>query len=112
MSMKEWMMSLQPGDRVEIFGGTGGNRIGTVTRVTPTQLLIGTRRFRRKSGDEVSASKWWRQYLRPLTPATERAIVCREAREFLQRYDWRSLSDDHVLIMREHLQSLKSQGQP
>lgn len=87
--MSEWKAScLKAGDRVACnFARFGGRewRVGTVKRVTQTQLTVGfvdraAYRFSRRNGREVSGSGIERKYLYEATP--ERMV---EEQEFIER---------------------------
>jgi len=59
--MEEWLAALRPGDLV-ILRSYATAEIASVTRTTPTQIIIGNirpRRFHRKGGAEIGHTGTW-----------------------------------------------------
>lgn len=75
-----WLQDLKAGDTV-IVAGTDfhGNRtVGTVARVTPTQIIVGEERYSRETGRQRGdVVGWQRGWLLEATP--ERLAACRHA---------------------------------
>ena len=67
------LSSLKPGDTVILRYSTPyiDDRIATVDRLTKTQIIVGTRRFRISSGTEAgdgAAARWENCWIVPATP--------------------------------------------
>lgn len=54
----EWLSSIKEGDTVAVGGSFYGYGLAVVDRVTPTQLVIGASRYRRKDGYRRGDSSW------------------------------------------------------
>lgn len=70
--MSAWLDSLKPGDEVAVtFGYTSAHAIvATVSRTTPTQVIVGHSRYRRSDGYMVGDSgDWSRASIQPVTDA-------------------------------------------
>ena len=78
------LSSLKPGDTVILRYSTPciPDRIATVDRLTKTQIIVGTRRFRISDGQEIGCSRW--DYYR-IVPATPDQIAEVERRQQLKQ---------------------------
>lgn len=55
----DWAKDIKPGDKVIEEGGFAcPPRVAEVTKVTPTQIVIGNSRYRRKDGSESRSQHW------------------------------------------------------
>ena len=73
----EWLQNLKPGDKViRRSGGVGAvDYIETITRVTPTQIVIGNARYRKDTGREVGGyDRWHSIWLEEATPEATRKV--------------------------------------
>lgn len=68
--MEPSLSSLKPGDPVILRHSTPytPDRIATVDRITKTQIIVGTRRFRISDGQEIGCSRWHYNRIVPATP--------------------------------------------
>jgi hypothetical protein len=64
------LSDLKPGDTVILRHSTPYNldRIATVDRLTKTQIIVGSRRFRISDGKEIGCSHWDYYRIVPATP--------------------------------------------
>ena len=78
------LSSLKPGDTVILRYSMPyiHDRIATVDRLTKTQIIVGTRRFRISDGREFCADKWSCYWI---TPATHDQIAEVERRQQLKQ---------------------------
>jgi len=104
---KEWLDGLKPGDAV-VVRGRGFNttpRLHTVTRRTPTQIIIDTGgRFRATTGAEIIGRSVWHPVdsIEPLTDDVKAEIARARALRCMNSVTWRNLPDD-VLIAIERI---------
>jgi hypothetical protein len=57
--MKAWLESLKEGDEVMLPGRYGASpSFAKVTKITPTQIVIGRDRFKRTNGRQVGRDAW------------------------------------------------------
>lgn len=84
--MSEWLNELKAGDRVVVSTGYGYRRehLSSVTKVTATQIVCGTSRFKRSNGYVVGGDTWNRACLvQPTTDVLER-VEERQLREKIE----------------------------
>ena len=64
------LSDLKPGDTVILRYSTPSilDRCATVDRLTKTQIIVGTRRFRISDGQEIGCSRWDYYRIVPATP--------------------------------------------
>jgi hypothetical protein len=93
---EEWLASLKPGDEVFVFSTGGSSYIAKVERLTSTQVMVGGRRFNRKSGRSVGSTAWHHAYLQELTPELRRRREIAERRTTLRYADWQNLPDTTI----------------
>ena len=66
----EWLNNLKPGDQV-ICRSTGiGSMdvVRTVSRVTATQIIVGSEKYRKVNGRRMGDSGWYSSWLKEATP--------------------------------------------
>lgn len=80
---KAWLESLKAGDEVAVRYGPYGCRFATVERVTATQILVESDRFRRADGRQIGGSTWQTRRLEMPERAREE-IAEREARKSVE----------------------------
>lgn len=80
----EWLNTLKPGDKViESSTGIGHlDSVRTVSKVTATQIIVGSTKYRKSNGWKVGSSGWNSSYLREATP--ERVQEIAEQRRQIQ----------------------------
>lgn len=91
-----WLESLAVGDEVVLSGGWAP-QISKVSGVTPTQVRIGSMRFRKKDGRLIGASGFRSQWLHRPTDEMRARIARTNAVSKLatmSRQQWESLSDE------------------
>lgn len=49
-----WLDALRVGDKVLVYVGGGRRNIRCITRITPSQILIDTTRYNKKTGREIT----------------------------------------------------------
>lgn len=97
--MPDWLESLGTGSVVIMcqpgYGATT-RVVRTVTRVTPTQLVIGSGRFRRSDGFQI-ASGWHHAWLEEATPERIEKARAEERRranyDLVRHQSWQALDD-------------------
>lgn len=91
MTERDWLAGLKVGDRVATTRHGGcGYALFRVTRVTPTQIVVGGQRYNRKTGGQVGAGGWGRSLIEPTEKI--RAACRRDALlSKLAQFDYRAL---------------------
>ena len=96
MDYYEWLASLKPGDTV-IKASVYGDSIGTITRETATQIVVGDERYHKKGGHFIGQCSG---YSRPrlAMPTEDRVDRAKQKTiaDSLRRQDWLSLSLDKL----------------
>lgn len=69
---KEWLAGLSVGDEVLVHNSMYRS-IRKVSRITPTQIVVGLTKFRRHSGSQVGGSVWNGLQIRQVTDADREA---------------------------------------
>lgn len=87
----DWLQQLKPGDTVIVDSGPYLSHIAVVSRVTPTQIVIGDSRYNKKRGELVGASSWNRCYLREPLPERVEQVTRKKLISQLLRLDERRL---------------------
>ena len=83
-----WRNALKAGDRVCITG-RWNPELATVTAITPTQVVIGHTRYRKRDGRAVGESSTWNSTsISPITKDIEESIEHRKLSNRIGRYAW------------------------
>jgi hypothetical protein len=61
--MSAWLESLKAGDEVMVPSRYGAPSILRVDRVTPTQVVVGSEKYRKSNGYRVGGSTWDCRYI-------------------------------------------------
>lgn len=86
MGDKEWLELLRPGHTVAVkgFGSYQKPYLVKIDKVTPTQIVAGSSRYRRKDGNQIGAGTYDRKHLLKTTPEMldeiERNTLAREVK--------------------------------
>jgi hypothetical protein len=107
-----WLESLSVGAKVVVDSGARSEEIGTVSRVTPTQIVVDGRRFRRRDGYAVGGNGWYRTRLREATPEAVHQIRMRVVRCRLSNVQWDVLSDARCMAVLTLLNAGESECTP
>jgi hypothetical protein len=110
MTNRDWLAGLKAGDRVATARHGGcGYALFRVTRVTPTQIVVGGQRYNRKTGAQVGAGGWGRSLIEPTEEI--RAGCRRDALlSKLAQFDYRALptatlEELYAIVRRSETQS-------
>lgn len=88
MMDKSWLDKLSVGDRVIVYNGGDGASIKAVSKVTPTQIVVGNTRYRRKDGHVVGGDTWSRHSLSEATPERVATVRRRVIAKSLAAVKW------------------------
>ena len=91
----DWLQSLSIGDEV-VFQSRYDNRIEKVTKVTPTQIVVGKSRFKKSSGYEIGGSRWSILHLVKPTEEIRGGIEHARLADRLKNMDFKKLSLDRL----------------
>lgn len=100
-----WLDELKPGDKVSLSGhrwhNTNRYSFPTVDRVTKTQIIIGTKRYRKSNGSLVGdTSRFNREYIWEYNEKWYQDEMLERKRDLVTRMfdnvDFRSLSEDSL----------------
>lgn len=83
----EWLSTLKPGDKV-IRRGTGigsMDEVVTVGRVTATQVIVGSEKYRKVNGRRIGDSGWNSHWLKEATPKLLESIAYQKRHLALSR---------------------------
>lgn len=94
--VNEWLANLKAGDEVAIDSGFNGYELLKVDRLTSTQILCGTRRFRRDSGRMVGGSGYSVPYLKEVTPSVRERIERNRILTKLHYMKWDKLDTNQL----------------
>lgn len=88
--MENWLEQLKTGDSVIVSGSYTGSLplVKEVDRITNTQIVIGSTKYRRDSGRQIGGSTWHWSWLQEATPEAVKKIKDEGRRRKLQ-YDLR-----------------------
>lgn len=118
MTNADWLKNVKAGDLVAYTARWDGISIGTVEKVTPTQIVVKGHRFRRDTGWLLGLDAYSSMHLVEPTPdvikqvRTRRASAHRKARalwlksavQHLDAMRWKDLTDDAVVAVWEFVQ--------
>lgn len=97
MTEYDWLNDLKPGDKaIRCSTGIGVlDTVITVERVTPTQIIVGSDKYRKANGRRLGESQWHSCWLRQATPERIEKINYSKRHLLLSRkledVQWRSL---------------------
>lgn len=97
--MSEWLSALKPGDEVSISRGYGyrSHEIARVDRMTATQFVVGTERFRRDDGRLVgNGDRYYMVRLEQVTDRIREEIERKELCGLIERGALKKLSLDDL----------------
>ena len=106
MDDEEWLDSLKAGSMVIIKGRYGESYV-KIDRMTKTQFVIGSTRYARRYGGEITSDRWSRTYM--VKPTEERVNNLRErirrkrAISVIKNVDWDDYSIDVICAIVELL---------
>jgi len=83
MNDEAFLAGLKPGDEVSV----ANERIERVTKLTPTQIVVGHSRFNRKTGRSCGTSGWHTSWLYPVSQQLREKIARREVLHALKYTD-------------------------
>ncbi|HXE63149.1 MAG TPA: hypothetical protein VN519_06385 [Bryobacteraceae bacterium] len=97
----QWLKELKAGDRVAVCRSQWTPVICTVSRTTPTQIIIdrwGDGRFSRDDGREMRKTDRWsgRATLDPVTQEIRDEIEREQNLGKVNRMDWKKLTNDQL----------------
>ena len=94
-----WLAGLKVGDKVCLITSRGPGTIEWVTRVTPTQFVVGdVTRIWRKNGDKVGKEMW---SFTTIYPLTEERLAAMAEHAVRRRFAGLPMRDLPVAAMRE-----------
>ena len=79
------LKDLQAGDKV-IIRNRWNDRIGTIERVTKTQIIVNGCKFRREDGSQINGDRWTPYRIAALTEEELRRIQKQNKKEKMKRY--------------------------
>jgi hypothetical protein len=106
---KAWLSSLQAGDDVHFHGryGNGPGYIAQVTRVTPTQIVIGDSRFDKEDGRRRGSHGFHVEWIYEPTDDIREAIMLRDQRVRVERriaeIKFKDLDIEQIAVLDEAL---------
>jgi len=88
--METWLEQLKSGDLVIVSGSSIGSlpSVEKVDRVTNTEIIIRSTKYRRNNGRQVGGSRWYTSWLQEATPEAIKKIKD-ESRHRKLQYDLR-----------------------
>lgn len=111
-----WRESLAVGSVVVMRSGFGYAKysLAKVTSITPTQIVIGHSRFRKRDGGLVGGDAWSSLSIEPVTEHRVAQIRADSLAKQLRAVEWSRVPLDILdrvdSIMREHAESARAQS--
>ena len=90
----DWLDSLKVGDPVAVCHGYAGDYLAKVDRLTATQIVVGSYRYRRQSGHALGGGRWDTNFLYEPTPTVVDALQRKILIKRLGTVKWADLSDE------------------
>lgn len=87
------LKDLKAGDKV-IIRNRWNNRIGTIERVTKTQIIVNGYKFRRENGSQINGDSWTPSRIEVLTEEELQRIKTQNAKNMMKRYIQNFVFDD------------------
>lgn len=94
----EWLADLKVGDPCAIRSGYGyaGYQLAKVEKMTKTQIVVGSSRYRRDNGRKVGHTGWESIYLQPITDTVMERVDRDKLNGILQSSGVQNLSIEKV----------------
>lgn len=89
---KEWLLSLEVGDKVAIEGRLTGVRIFEIERITKIYFIIKGEKFRRADGYKIGCDSWNSISIKPITDEVRAKILSRNLEVKIHNGELRKLS--------------------
>ena len=90
---REDFKSLKAGDKVIINGTFHDGRVGTIDRITNTQIVIGNSKFKRTNGLQIGDDRWSKTYLSIGTPEKIAEIEHKQRMNAIRSYVTKHLNE-------------------
>lgn len=87
------LKDLKAGDKV-VIRNRWNDRIGTIERVTKTQIIVNGYKFRRESGLQINGDSWTPSRIAVLTEEELQGIKKQNAKNMMKRYIKNFVFDD------------------
>lgn len=100
----DWLNELKTGDKVIVKTGYYGSDLKKVEKITPTQIVVGGSRFRKKDGYLMGANDiWCTTKLHPATEYEVNKIIYKKLRSKIKQRNFDSVSDEKIKQIAEIL---------
>jgi len=102
----EWLDGLSVGAQVVVQRGVNDAYVATVTKVLPSQIVVGTTRFNRQGRSRGGDAYYRSTLLRP-TPRLVAKITHRNDAQFLRSVNWERLSPELLATVRRMVEEAR-----